>query len=51
MMNRRSLVLALCLAADPTIPLSVDAERAEKGTVKSGPALKHAFMLHLQRDI
>lgn len=41
------IILAVCLAADPTltIPLSVDTERADKGTVKSGPTLRHTFVL------
>jgi hypothetical protein len=41
------ILLTVCLAADPTpvIPLSVDAERADKGTVKSGPTLRHTFVL------
>lgn len=40
------IILAFSLTAEPTIPLSVDAERADKGTVKSGPALRHTFHLH-----
>lgn len=41
------IILAVCLTADPTpaIPLTVDSERADKGTVKSGPALRHTFQL------
>jgi hypothetical protein len=41
------IILTLCLTADPTpgIPLAVEAGRADKGTVKSGPALRHTFSL------